>query len=221
MEARVDGEFDGEPQSLEEAVLGGIQPGPNPHAGRFAVHGRLGNGAAPSKALFQNTGTGLAFAVALGEALLDDDPLGIEQERPGIGNAFMMRLHRHAVGAMLCGEVLIEQAEAANDGTAGIRQQGIGNAVLLGEFVENIDRVIADRDDGDALTVEVLQAALQLNELRPAKRSPGGTAVKHDQGPPPSTPRMQVDWVAKLVGQLYIGERFADGGTDVMKVQLG
>jgi hypothetical protein len=86
--------------------------------------------------------------------------------------------------------------------------------MLCREGGQDLNRIIADRDDGDARSVEVGETALQLDELRPAERSPGGAAVEDDQRSPSRPPGVQVDRLAELIRQQDVGERFADGGTD-------
>ena len=77
----------------------------------------------------------------------------------------------------------VEQAEASNDLTIRVTQQGIGNAVGRGKAVKNLGRIITDRGDIEPLGLAQSQAFLQLDELRTAERSPVGTAVKHQDQP--------------------------------------
>ena len=50
-----------------------------------------------------------------------------------------------------------------------------------GEVAQDLLGIIADGNDFYAVAVEGHQVALQLNELRLARRSPGGASVKEDQ----------------------------------------
>jgi hypothetical protein len=133
------------------------------------------------EAVDKQAGPGFALSVALMEALLADDTLFIQKERPGVGRAPVSVLGIHAIGRVLFVDAFVEQSERTDDAAALIREQRVGNAVPRGKGRQNSDRVIADREDGDALSFEVGLAPLQLDELRAAERSPVGAAIEHDQ----------------------------------------
>jgi len=122
---------------------------------------------------------------------------------------------------MVLGQVLVEQAEPADHRAALVGEHGVADAVLFGEGGENLDRVIAQRENGDSLLLEVGQAALQLDELRSTEGSPAGAALKGDQRPLARTSGVEVHQAAMLVGQGHIREGEPDLWADMGKVNGG
>jgi hypothetical protein len=66
---------------------------------------------------------------------------------------------------------------------ARIRQERIGDAVRVREALQDLDRVIADREERDAVLRERARDPLQLDELRLAEGSPLRAAVEENQRP--------------------------------------
>ena len=64
------------------------------------------------------------------------------------------------------------------------------------------------------LTLEIGEAALQLNELRLAEGSPGGAAMKDQQGPAASAGLVQIERLPILVKQHHIRKARSNGWTN-------
>jgi len=64
------------------------------------------------------------------------------------------------------------------------------------------------------LVFEVRHAALQLDELRFAERSPRGAAVEDHQGPPATSGLMEIHQSAVLVWQPHFREALANRRAD-------
>ena len=88
----------------------------------------------------------------------------------------------YAVPGVIFWDKGIEDAEIADDVTSGVREQRISDSVFLGERLEDFHGIVTDGTDLDAVAFECVQIFLQLHELGFAETSPGGTAVKQDQG---------------------------------------
>jgi hypothetical protein len=86
--------------------------------------------------------------------------------------------------------------------------------VALGEVGQYGHRIVADCEDGNALSLEVRHALLQLHELRLTVGSPAGAAIEEDQGAPAGPDLVEIDGVAVLVGQYDVRESGADRGAD-------
>src|SRR5262245_42406035 len=83
------------------------------------------------------------------------------------------------------------------------------DAVPCGEITQDLDGVVADRDQSDTVHRQVRCDPLQLDELRLAERSPFRAAIEHNQGRPTSPVLVQVDQPALLVAQTHVGEALA------------
>jgi hypothetical protein len=76
----------------------------------------------------------------------------------------------------------VQQAEAADDGGVGVREEGERDVPTDGKVLEDRNGVIADRGDLEAATAECLDLVLQLDQLALAVRSPvGGPDEEQDQ----------------------------------------
>ncbi len=99
-------------------------------------------------------------------------------------------------------------------GGAAVRQQRERDAALLAERRENFGRVVADGRQPEALVLQLLQPALQLNELRFAVRSPVGGTVEHEHGPAGAHDRFARPDPACLIGEAEVGNLLADLRTE-------
>ncbi len=109
-------------------------------------------------------------------------------------------------------QILIEDAEIADDRASLVGQQRIGDAVLRRELGEAGLIVVADREERIARALKVVSDPLQLDQLRLAIRSPPGASVEHDDRAPRAARGMQVHDGAALIGQSDIGKVVADLG---------
>jgi hypothetical protein len=107
-------------------------------------------------------------------------------------------------------DVGVEDAEPLDHATVGVREQGVGNAVLAGELSEDVRRVIADGKRLDPVPVERLQVTLQLDELRLAEPSPRGASVKQKKCLVSAPGLGEAHDIPGLVRKREIGHRFAD-----------
>ena len=82
--------------------------------------------------------------------------------------------------------------------------------MLGGELPKRVSVVVADREGLDPVVFEGFQVLLQLDELRPAKASPGGAAVEQDEGVIPAPGLGEADQAPGLVDQLKVREGLAD-----------
>ena len=101
---------------------------------------------------------------------------------------------------------LVDEAEPAHDVTALVGQERVRDAVDRGEIVQDPDRIVADREEGDPVRRRLRSDLLQLNQLRLAERSPLGAAVKDDKRLAPGASRVQVHRCAGLVRQADVGK---------------
>lgn len=124
-----------------------------------------------------------------------------------------------AVSAVLLVDVIVGEAQLANDAAALIRKERVGDAILIGEAGQRLDRVVADGEGGVAVGRQLGLDLLQLDELRFAEGSPLGAAVEHDHGPPAGPRRVEVDVPARLVRQPDVRETLADLGPDRGKLE--
>jgi hypothetical protein len=84
--------------------------------------------------------------------------------------------------------------------TAFVGQERIGNPVRGREISQDLDGVVADREQRYTVGGQVGRDVLQLDELRLAERSPFCAAVEHHQSRPTRSLLVQVDQPARLVG---------------------
>ncbi len=75
--------------------------------------------------------------------------------------------------------VLVQNPEGANDFGIGVRKQRISNMLSVRKVREHGDAVIADRSQPQALSTDIAEMMLQLDELGFAKRSPVDRTVKN------------------------------------------
>jgi hypothetical protein len=130
---------------------------------------------------FEQCRGGWPDAVALLEELVDDDAALVEDEDAGISDSKLFPPGADAVLGVLRLEMLVVEAEITNDPTSLVRQQLVGDAALRGECLQRRDRIVANREDGDASPLEIRRARLQLDELRLAVGSPARAAVEDDE----------------------------------------
>ena len=118
-------------------------------------------------------------------------------------------------------QILIEDAEIADDRASLVGQQRIGDAVLRGELGEAGLIVVADREQRIARALKVVSDPLQLDQLRLAIRSPPGASVEHDHRPSRAPRGVQVHDGAALIRQPDIGKAVADLGAALAVVHWG
>jgi hypothetical protein len=160
----------------------------------------------------------ITHPIALVESLLRDDPALVQHEHARIRQADMARVRRDAVVSVVFLDTLVQKPELSDRVTALIGQQRKRDSVLLGEGSEDLDRVIADREQGNAIGIERGPYALQLDELRPAERSPVGAAVEDDDGLARCARRVEVDHGPALIGQPNLRKSLALVGPDLREV---
>jgi hypothetical protein len=91
--------------------------------------------------------------------------------------------------------------------------------MLFGETGQHVHGIVADGKDRDVLALEVGLAALQLDELRLAERSPASAPMEHHQGTPASSSCVEVDGTPVLVWQNDVGEPVPNRRSDRGKVE--
>ncbi len=94
----------------------------------------------------------------------------------------------------------IEDPKFSDDAAAFIREKVVVYPVFCGELPQDVLPVVADGEYLNVALLEGLQVALQLNELRPAKWSPGGAPVKKHESLTPASCLRKADEVSALVG---------------------
>jgi hypothetical protein len=82
---------------------------------------------------------------------------------------------------MIVRNIRVEDAERANDLTACIGQERIGNVVRFTKGVESLARIIGDRGGMNAMSTKCCQRHVQLDELIATIGSPIGATTKHEQ----------------------------------------
>jgi hypothetical protein len=78
------------------------------------------------------------------------------------------------------------------------------------EIGKNRARVVGDDRQPETLPLKFVRAALQLDQLRPAERSPVGGAGEDEHGAATSHDRLQVAGPAGLIDEAEIGHPLAD-----------
>jgi hypothetical protein len=81
--------------------------------------------------------------------------------------------------------------------------------VSLREVSENVPRVIADGGKANPALSQLVDASLQLNELRAAKGSPIGGADEHQHRSASPHDRLQRLHASRLIAQLKVGHPLA------------
>lgn len=100
---------------------------------------------------------------------------------------------------MVRGDVRIEDAKGPDDLGFRIGEGGNCNVLPLGEVRQNLDRIIGDDGNAQALAAEPVRVLLQLDELRLAVGSPIRGAVEDNRGTLWPADRVEVPHLAKLV----------------------
>jgi hypothetical protein len=165
-----------------------------------------------AEALLQKIVGGPALAVVGEEALFEDSALGIQHIGAWV---------RQPEPVVILGYVGVEYAEGTDHTAAAIGQQRVGDTMPGGVAFQQPGRIRADGEDGNTMAGKVLEIALQLDQLRFAKASPGGAAVEQDEGAVAATGGRKPDGPAKLVRQREVGNQLADAGAAVKVVTAG
>ena len=92
--------------------------------------------------------------------------------------------------------------------------------MLIAEGLQNLYRVIADAHQPQPFGAKRLYLTLQLDELRPAVRSPVRRAEEDDHGPLGTHDGPQRLNLSCLVLEADIGDTLADLGAELRKVDL-
>ena len=131
----------------------------------------------------------------------------------------------NAIGGMVLVDMLVQEAKLADHFAALIGEECVADVLLGSKGGQHIHSIVADGKRDNAVTLEVRQALLQLDELRFAVGSPPGAAVEDHQGTPTVPNLVQIDVPAVLVRQDDVREalpnRRADCGEVDAKVEGG
>ena len=87
--------------------------------------------------------------------------------------------------------------------------------------MEDLHRVIADREQSDVLRLEGGPHCLQLDQLRAAERSPVGASMENDERFALPTGGMEIDRGSALVGQADVGKPLPLLRPDLREVSSG
>jgi hypothetical protein len=87
---------------------------------------------------------------------------------------------RNPVRARARLRLFVQDAKAPDDCGPCVGDQRKSDASRVGEFLERRRRIVADRNQPETLLPDLIVAALQLDELRLAVRSPIGGAEEHE-----------------------------------------
>jgi len=99
-----------------------------------------------------------------------------------------------------------------------IREQRVGDRVLVRERAQDLDGIVADREERDLLCNQRRMDVLQLDQLRLAERSPLRASVENDDGFPSRARLVDIDHPPHLVRQPNIGETLAFIWPDLSEV---
>src|SRR5262249_22233078 len=112
----------------------------------------------------------MPVAIPFEEQFGADHSRAIEDEGTWIGHAY-----RPALRSLIADVVGVDRP------ALGVREQGEGDLLAVGELLEGRWWIIADADDLDACGFDRLEIALQLDQLPTAERSPVGRAEEHQR----------------------------------------
>ena len=107
----------------------------------------------------------MAILIALQEELRTDDAVLIQQIRAGVGNTGIATTSVHA---------FITNAVGIDGLAALVRQQRVGNLVLVRVFLERLHRIVADGYQLKSRGLNLLDVFIQLNQLLFTVGSPIG-----------------------------------------------
>ena len=99
-----------------------------------------------------------------------DNAFFVDDERGRNGDAVESRSRRN---------VFVPNAVGIDRLALRIGEQRIGEFALLREFFEDLDRIVADADHLDAGVFNLLDIALQLDQLPLTEGSPIGRTIEH------------------------------------------
>ena len=111
------------------------------------------------------------------------------------------------------GHLEVQQVIPLDYRRPGVRQHGKRDAAPAGEIRERRGRVIAHRDEPEALPFQRRHPALQLHELRLAVGSPVGRAEEHQQRALRPEQRQEAVRLAVLIREGEVGCGLAYLGT--------
>jgi hypothetical protein len=107
-------------------------------------------------------------------------------------------------------DLFVQDAEATDDRRVDVREEAVGDALLLAELREDLLVVVGDRVELDSRGLELLVGVAQLTELRPARRSPDSRSIKDDDGLRLASTLVVVDELPVCVRQLEVRKAFSD-----------
>jgi hypothetical protein len=126
---------------------------------------------------------------------------------------------RDAIDVCFAGlDLVVQNSVFANDRRVEVREQPVGNLLLLGELRENLLVVVRDRVDLDPGRLKLPIRIAQLTELRPARGSPDRRSIEdHDGFRVPAT-FVKVDQPSICVRKTKVGESLPDLGPRRMSI---
>ena len=145
----------------------------------------------------ERTGSVDPLAIRLDEYLADDLAVRIHHKHAGV---------RNAVGIVARYVVFVENPKREYRRGIDIGDEGIGDAARLDELLLKFRCVVGDDDDPDTCFCEVINAFLQLPELRSAEGSPVSGAYGEERQPPVAHERVDVRDFLTLVQRSDLGE---------------
>jgi len=211
VQSGIDVDVDRQPETLEGAVRRRVDACRDPYAPASGMRWRTVHGTLQAEPLFQNSYARLAFAIALLETLLHHAALLVEQEHAWIGHSPMVIAFGNAIGGMVLVDTLIQQTKRSDHFAALISEQRVGDALFGSKRGQYVDCIVADGKRDNAVTLEVGQAFLQLDELRFAVGSPPGTAMEYHQCALTVPRLVQFDLPAVLVRQDDVRKALPNG----------
>ena len=165
---------------------------------------------APERRVEQRLGA-VPDLVGAVKGLRDHDAFGVGHVGAGIGDA----VEDQVAGLHL----IVEDPVGSDHFRIDVREQRIGDRLLLGELLEDFLVVVGDRVERDPGRFELGVGVSQLTELRPAGRSPDRRAVEDDDRRTASAICMERDGLAVGVGQGEVGQLLADLGPGRMALR--
>jgi hypothetical protein len=114
----------------------------------------------------------VAFLVAVVEELRDHNSVRVRDEGSRIGDS----VQQGVTGL----DLIVQDPVLTDDRGVEIRQQGVGDLLLVAELRQRLQVIVGDGVELDSCRFEVVVRVAQLAELRPARRSPDRRAIEHD-----------------------------------------
>ncbi len=152
--------------------------------------------------------------------LFDDDTLLVEKEGPRIWQVKVsVRPVFETPGKSLSNDRAVYHPQPLDFNASFVCQEWVGDFEFFGELRECLDRVVTDGQYGNVVSLG--HRLLQLDQLRPAPRSPVSASVEHDQCTASCPIPMQINLRSGLIAEDHIGEPFAHCRADPIEVNVG